>query len=380
MHKFLFYFSLLSVLITLSCKSNQQELPAPQEETATETPDFFRGADLSYVNEMEDCGAEYFDEQGQKKDPYQLFKDAKTNLIRVRLWHHPNWTAYSNFEDVKKTITRAKAQDMRVLLDFHYSDDWADPHKQIVPAAWLPVVHNTTTLGDSLYNYTFNTLKKLHELNLLPDFVQVGNEINIEILQDPDDTYDLINWDRNAFLLNKGLQAVRDASSQFDKKIESILHVAQPENAAWWFEEAHQNGITNYDWIGISYYPKWSDVSLDQLPSSIKTLIDTYNKPLMVVETAYIYTLDNKDDANNILGTDSAIEGFDISPQGQYDYLKALEEKIKEGGGHGLLYWEPAWVSTPCSTRWGQGSHWDNATLFDHNNRATVGMRYFKGD
>ena len=119
---------------------------------------------------------------------------------------------------------------------------------------------------------------------------------------------------------------------------------------------------------------------LNQLPSAIKTLTTTYGKPLMVVETAYPYTLNDVDAAGNILGQDAAIPGYAISPQGQYDYLRALEQKISEGGGSGLIYWEPAWVSTSCSTRWGQGSHWDNATLFDQDNRAHVGMRYFKGE
>ncbi|MFK7981938.1 MAG: arabinogalactan endo-beta-1,4-galactanase [Saprospiraceae bacterium] len=365
-----------------SCELNKDNIPStPEPETEVETtPTFYRGADLSYVNEMEDCGAKYYNEEGAEQDLFQIFKEAKTNLVRVRLWHNPDWTDYSNYQDVKKTIARAQALDIPVLLDFHYSDDWADPDKQKVPSAWLPVVNNTNILGDSLYNYTFKVLENLNSENLLPEFVQVGNETNIEILQAPDGDYEQINWTRNATLIKKGLKAVRDASTQFDKKIESFLHVAQPENALWWFDEATQNGVTDYDWIGISYYPKWSDYSLNQVPNAIQTLTQTYSKRLMVVETAYPYSLGNIDAANNILGQDAAIPGFDISPQGQYDYLTTLEQKIKEGGGSGLIYWEPAWVSTSCSTRWGQGSHWDNATLFDQNNRAIIGMQYFKSN
>ncbi|MEN0002520.1 MAG: glycosyl hydrolase 53 family protein [Bacteroidota bacterium] len=378
---FLPAFFLISLSL-VSCELNKDvTVPASQQEPEVETPsDFYRGADLSYVNEMEDCGANYFDEQGTEKDPYQIFKDAKMDLVRVRLWHSPDWTDYSNFEDVKKTIARAKALELSVLLDFHYSDDWADPQKQLVPAAWLPVVNNTSVLGDSVYNYTFRVLEELNQEGLLPEFVQIGNETNIEILQDPNGNYEQINWTRNAALINKGLKALRDAAAQFDQKIESFLHIAQPENALWWFDEARQNGVTDFDWIGISYYPKWSNYALNQLPNAIRALTETYNKPLMVVETAYPFTLNNKDNAGNILGQDAAIPGYEISPQGQYDYLKMLEEKIEEGGGSGLIYWEPAWVSTSCSTRWGQGSHWDNATLFDQNNRAHIGMQYFNGN
>ncbi|HMQ49388.1 MAG TPA: glycosyl hydrolase 53 family protein [Saprospiraceae bacterium] len=370
---------LLAVLLLGAC-SKADESPMTEEETPKENPSFFRGGDLSYVNEMLDCGAQYLDETGTKKDPYQIFQEAGTNLIRVRLWHNPDWTAYSTLEDVKKTISRAKALQIPVLLDFHYSDDWADPAKQKVPAAWLPVVNNTSVLGDSLYNYTFQVLKQLNDAGLLPEYVQVGNETNAEILQDPNKTYNSIDWTRNAFLFNRGLQAVRDAAQTFGVDIQSMLHIAQPENALWWFAVAQQNGITNYDWIGISYYPLWSDYAMENLPTAIRTLTTTYGKRLMVVETAYPFTLQNNDSANNILGQDAAVAGFPISEQGQFDYLKALEKKIVDGGGEGLIYWEPAWVSTSCSTQWGQGSHWDNATLFDHNNRANQGMQYYKGE
>lgn len=375
-------FFLLAIIFFAACDSNKENpIPEEEEEEPMEEPSaFFRGADLSYVNEMLDCGAAYVNESGMTQDPYQIFQEAGADLVRVRLWHDPNWTNYSNFEDVKKTIARAKASNMQVLLDFHYSDEWADPAKQFVPDAWLPVVNNLPVLGDSVYNYTFEVLKKLNAENLMPEFVQVGNETNSEILQDPNGTYNTINWERNSFLLNKGLKAVRDVANAFSKEVETFLHVAQPENALWWFAEAQQSGLTNYDWIGISYYPLWSDVTLANLPAAIQTLTTTYGKRLMVVETAYPYTLDNQDSANNILGQDAAVAGFAISPQGQYDYLKTLEQKITEGGGEGLIYWEPAWVSTSCSTQWGQGSHWDNATLFDQNKRANVGMNYYKGE
>ena len=375
----IFLWSLFLICFSLSaCQSKKGE--ASTNASQPDEPTFYRGADLSYVNEMLDCGAVYYDEQGIEKDPYRIFKDAQANLVRVRLWHTPEWTDYSSFQDVRNTIARSKELGMKVLLDFHYSDDWADPHKQMVPAAWLPVVNEVNILGDSIYNYTFDVLAKLQEQNLLPELVQVGNEINIEILQDTIYTDAKINWKRNAFLINKGLQAVKDAAMQFEAEISTVLHIAQPENALLWFDEAHQNRVTNYDWIGISYYPKWSEYSINELPGAIQTLIKTYNKPLMVVETAYPYTLNNADKANNILGKDAAIPEFEISPMGQYNYLKYLEEKIIEGGGAGLIYWEPAWVSTACSTRWGQGSHWDNATLFDQNNRPNIGMQYFKGE
>ena len=99
----------------------------------------------------------------------------------------------------------------------------------------------------------------------------------------------------------------------------------------------------------------------------------------MVVETAYPFTLTDADSAGNILNADALVSGYPASQQGQLDYLNALQNIIEDAGGKGLVYWEPAWVSTPCSTLWGQGSHWDNATLFDHSNKATLGMQFYSG-
>ena len=156
-----------------------------------------------------------------------------------------------------------------------------------------------------------------------------------------------------------------------------MLHIAQPENALWWFEQASNNGVTDYDWIGLSYYPKWSEYNLNNVGEALSTLILTYDKKLMVVETAYPYTLTDIDNANNILGNDALINGFPATEQGQLDYLNNLSQAIYDAGGMGLIYWEPAWVSTSCSTLWGQGSHWDNATLFDANNKAHSGMNFY---
>ena len=371
---FITFLSLFAVVLN-SCSSNSNSNYVnsnPSEAT------FYYGADLSYVNEMEDCEAIYFDTNTIQKNPYQIFKDAGCNLVRVRLWHNPTWTNYSNFNDVKSTIQQAKSKNMKVLLDFHYSDSWADPEKQEIPAAWLSEIDNTVNLGNLLYNYTYNTLENLSNLNLLPDFVQVGNEINPMILQHGDLVWP-IDWERNSYLINKGIQAVRDLSQNKNRTIGVMLHIAQPENALWWFEQATASGVTDFDWIGLSYYPKWSEYGLNNLQTPLTTLMNTYNKRLMIVETAYPFTLDEGDGANNILGEDALISGYPATQQGQLDYLNQLQSIVENAGGEGVIYWEPAWVSTNCSTLWGQGSHWDNATLFDHNNKPTLGMQFFNG-
>lgn len=383
--KFLFkiLFAMLIVLYSCSSKDTNNSDNNPSDNNPSDNnpivinPDtFYYGADLSYVNEMEDCGATYYDSNNNNKDPFQIFKEEGTNLVRIRLWHNPTWTNYSNFNDVKTSIQRAKAQGMKVLLDFHYSDTWADPSQQEIPAAWLSEINNTANLGTLLYNYTYDTLNSLYNINLLPDIVQIGNEINGMILQEGELVWP-INWSRNSYLINKGIEAVRDISTNYNKEIDVMLHIAQPENALWWFEQAAQNSVTDFDWIGVSYYPAWSDYSLNNLQTPLTTLKNTYNKRLMIVETAYPFTLSNTDSANNILGNDALVSGYPATQQGQLDYLNQLKIIVENAGGEGIVYWEPAWVSTDCFTQWGQGSHWDNATLFDHNNKATLGMQFY---
>lgn len=360
------------ILLPYSCNRNNSDNTYSESLPIS----FYYGADLSYVNEMEDCGATYKNSNGTLQDPYVIFRDAGTNLVRLRLWHNPTWTNYSNFQDVKQSIQRAKDLGMRVLLDFHYSDTWTDPSQQQIPAAWLYSVDNTEGLGNLLYNYTYNTLLELSNDGLLPNIVQVGNEINPMILQDGDLIWP-IDWERNSYLINKGIEAVRTIAQVKNETVEVMLHIAQPENGLWWFEQATNNGITDFDWIGLSYYPIWSDYGLDDVQTPLTTLVNTYNKRLMIVETAYPFTLENADSANNILGSDALVNGYNASQQGQLNYLNELKNVVKNAGGEGVVYWEPAWVSTGCNTLWAQGSHWDNATLFDNNNKVTLGIQFY---
>lgn len=375
----------LQILITLlifvsflSCSSSENN---PNEDPTDdgiidEDISFYYGADLSYVNQMEDCGAIYTNSNGVVKDPYTIFKDAGANLVRVRLWHNPTWTNYSNYNDVKLTIEKAKANGIKVLLDFHYSDTWADPSHQQIPAAWLSQINNTAALGDLLYDYTYETLNNLSNSGLLPDIVQIGNEINPMILQDGDLQWP-IDWTRNSALINKGIKAVRDISAAKNKEIEVMLHIAQPENGLWWFEQATQNGITDFDWIGLSYYPIWSDYNLNNVGGALSTLINTYNKRLMIVETAYPFTLNFDDSTNNILGSNALISGYEATQQGQLNYLNQLKTVVKNSGGEGIIYWEPAWVSTLSNGC--EGSAWENAALFDFNHKANLGMQFYNG-
>jgi arabinogalactan endo-1,4-beta-galactosidase len=338
--------------------------------------DFYFGADLSFADEMSDCGALYKD-GGAPKDVFALFKDHGYDLARIRIWVDPHWTNYSTGADVKRSIKRARAAGMKVLLDFHYSDDWADGDKQIVPAAWANI-KDTAKLADTVYRYTFDVLAALDQDGLMPDMVQVGNETNGEILMPaPPAKGQAIDWVRNAALINAGIKAVRDAGAKSAIKPLVMLHIAQPENVEPWFADAAKAGVADFDEIGISYYPKWSKYALAGLTGTINRLRHRYPKVgVMVVETAYPWTVGYKDNTGNVLGADSLLPAYRPTPEGQKQFLSNLTQAVINGNGNGVVYWAPDWVSTSCRTRWGQGSSWENATLFDFDGKALPAVDY----
>jgi arabinogalactan endo-1,4-beta-galactosidase len=331
-------------------------------------PPIYLGVDISYANEMDDCGAVY-KSGGKTVDQYQFFKSAGANTARIRIWNDPDWTKYSNLADVKRSIRRAKAAGLQVLLDFHYSDDWADGDKQVAPKAWAKL--STPDQAKALYAFTHDTLAELHREGLMPDLVQVGNETNGEIVSSLAKAKEPIHWDRNALLFNAGIKAVRDAGRETGTRPRIMLHIAQPENAEPWFEAATKAGVTDYDIIGLSYYSKWSKRSMAQLGQTINRLRHTYAADVLVVETAYPFTAQNADASPNLLGEDSLIAGYPATPDGQKRYLVDLTQLVLSSGGTGVFYWEPAWVSTKtCGTRWGKGSNWENAAVFDYKGEA----------
>lgn len=337
----------------------------------------WRGVDLSYVNELEDCGAVYRGGDGIA-DPYRILADAGANIVRLRLWVDPDWTRYSTLSDVKRSIMRARAAGMDVLLDFHYSDDWAHPGKQLRPTSWPPA-SDADALADALADYTESTLRGLAADGLMPDVVAIGNEINTNLLVDNETADDHpIDWTRNARLLKAAIEAARSVETNDHAPVQIMLHVAQPENVEKWFDDALAHGVTDFEHIGISYYPKWSTVAFADLEETLAHFRAKYARSISIVETAYPWTLDDNDAASNLLAEDSLEPGYPATREGQREFLLDLRTSVQEAGGNGLIYWEPAWVSSSCVTRWGDGSHWENAALFDFGNRLLPGAAYLE--
>ncbi|MFW6205759.1 MAG: glycoside hydrolase family 53 protein [Gemmatimonadota bacterium] len=368
---------------------NGEEPEEPYTPVFYAPDELVMGADLSYVNQILDHGGTYRDSLGVRS-PYAIFADHGTNVVRLRLWHDPEWVRtevygdstvplYSGLEDVTEASRRSKQRGMQVNLDVHYSDIWADPGRQDVPAAWRGIT-DLDVLADSVYGYTRAVLEHLDSEGLLPEMVQVGNETNCGMLVTgtapgfPELDVCEGHWAAQGAVLNAGIRAVRDVAP--DTRV--ILHIAQPENVRWWFDGiTGAGGVTDFDIIGFSYYSPWSDESLSSIAGHVADWRQRYGKAVMVMETAYSWTLQNADGYGNIFGPDSVVEGYPATPAGQRQYMVDLVQQVIDGGGSGVFYWEPAWITSDMKDLWGTGSSWENNALFDFQGAVHEGMRFY---
>lgn len=375
--KYSTFFSI--VFLFYSCHT-KKELAGKSSKKSYLWNEFSMGVDLSYVNQVEDYQGIYKD-SNIVKDPFVIMKNHGANTVRVRLWHTPKWVGalnggkmYYDLTGAEKTIRRAKEAGMAVSLDIHYSDRWADPDHQEIPAAWNGLT--LVVMKDSVYNYTSSVLNYLKAKNLVPEMVQIGNEVNSGMLW-PTGKVTGNNWTAFAQLLNSGIKAVRDFSVTSSIKPKIILHVAQLQHTDYWTKGITSNGVTDFDILGLSHYTKWSTVqNMQAVTDSIQQFVNRFGKTVMVVETAYPFTGDNADGYTNIFSASDAAPGYNVSKEDQLRYMKDLTQAIIKGGGKGIMYWEPAWISSKLNDGWGIGSSWENNAFFDFNGNALPVMDY----
>lgn len=337
--------------------------------TISEGQQFYVGADLSYTNELEDTGIRYM-ENGKEKDIFTLVKEYGANMIRLRLWHNPTWTNYSNYNDVKKSAKRIKSSGMSILLDLHYSDSWTDPEKNLIPSAWKPIVNNLTALSDSVYNYTYSTLVAMKRASILPTAIQIGNETNNNILVSDNSQLLPLDVERNVKIFNAGIKAVKDFNLNYNKNIKTVLHIAMSNTDVLnWVSNVKSHGILNFDIIGVSYYPQWQFYTPVELGTLASTIYNTYGIRLMVAETGHIWTRGWNDQCHNLMSNMAPGYPETPCPQLQKDFLIEVKNAVKNNHGYAVLAWEPGWVSSTNKTLWGIGSNWENVAFFDFNNR-----------
>jgi arabinogalactan endo-1,4-beta-galactosidase len=339
-----------------------------------------RGADISSLNKSEDFGGVYRTEDGKKRDALRILSSYGMNWARLRVWVDPA-DGYHDKEELLEMAKRLKKNDMQLLVDFHYSDSWADPGKQIKPAAWQNLTFNQ--LKQAVYDHTYDVCSSLVKQKTPPAMVQLGNELNSGMLWPDGHTWNPPNWDNLAELLTAGYDAVKDCSPS----TRVMLHLANGGDNGlyrWWFDNITQRGV-QFDVIGASYYSYWHG-SLEALQYNLNDFTARYNKDVVVVETAYPFTLEDDDGWPNIIGLENQLTpGYPAAPEGQAAMLRAVMDVVRavpNGRGLGIFYWDATWTGVP-GNGWDpadptSGNAWENQALFDFNDLPLPALNEFR--
>lgn len=335
---------------------------------------FLHGADVSFVDRLEEAGVVFRDDAGAA-DLFALLKRHGFNAVRLRLWHTPA-DGYSGLPRTLALAQRAEAAGLHLLLAIHYSDTWADPAQQAKPAAWQPLPFDA--LRDSVRTYTERVLTALVDQGTPPALVQLGNEITGGLLWDDGrvgGTFDTPQqWRSLADLLTAAQEGVTAAFPDPALRPLTLMHLDRGGDAAaiqWFFDHLRDEHVV-FDAIGLSYYPWWHGDLVD-LSAALALAATRYQKPVFLVETAYPWTLDWFDDTHNLIGqTDQLLLGFPASVEGQTAFLQAVATRVREtpeGYGQGVFYWAPEWI--PARTF---GSSWENLALFAPDGQALASL------
>ena len=342
------------------------------------------GADISHLPQLEAAGAKFYDHDAKSpEDLLLILKRNGVNRIRLKVWNEPGKYAefpsdqsgpegYNNPAHVVAMAKRAEAAGLKVMIDFHYSDWWADPGKQTMPVAWRNL--DAAAVSEKLYAFTRDVMQQLKDAGVTPAEVQVGNEISNGMMWP---LGRVPEWDNLASFIKAGARAVKEVSPSS----RVVLHLdAGGDNARCrrWFDAMLQRGVS-FDVIGLSFYPVWHG-SLADLKQNMDDLSQRYAKPLIVVETAYPWTTQNGDSQKNIY-TSTGSETYPMTQPGQQQFLTALWQTVKavpQGRGEGVIYWEPDFIpQAGAGWKAGAGDEWDNVTLFDFQGRALPGLKTF---
>ncbi len=423
---FLFSFCFLFVLIFSNFQTTMRVEAATTSVSGVSTisnlsSDFIKGVDISAVTALENSGATFSYLDGTEGVIFDILAGAGVNYVRIRIWNNPydSSSPYKGYGggncdlyNAKVLGKRATDAGMKVFIDFHYSDFWADPEKQYAPKEWAD--YSVSEKETAVYGYTYWALGELLDYGVDIGIVQIGNETNGSMCGVGglyDGTWDLSTG--VAAMMQQGCYAVDDINSAYGTSILKALHFTDLlTNGEWYAQCLDEQGV-DYDIFSTSFYPMWHGTTSD-LATTLTNIAKTYNKKVMVAEVAYPYTMTDSDGTGNTVSSTSGCSylNYDISVDGQAQALRdvfaavnQVNTNYKSGYGLGAFYWEPEWIGVDSST-WGtygsgwasstsgnyellysssvnyysttdKGSSWDNMTLFDSNGQAMKSLYVF---
>lgn len=367
---------------------------------------FIRGMDASSVLSLENSGVTYYNYDGKEQDVFMTLAQSGVNYIRLRIWNDPydeNGNGYGGGNnDIDTAIElgkRATKYGMKVCIDFHYSDFWADPKRQHAPKVWEGMTGEEKC--DALYDFTKKNLTQILDAGVDVGMVQIGNEIN-NGMSGETDVSTVMN------LLCAGSNAVREISGIYEKDIQIAVHYANIDAPDQINQIATnlQNHDVDYDILGLSYYPFW-DGTTENMQTVVKNIRENYDKKVMIAETSYCYTSEDGDGFDNSLtGTDDLVEGYAATVQSQATMIRDICAAANEAGALGVFYWEGTWIpvgkatedNSPTWEKFGSGwassysagydpedaglyyggCSWDNQAMFDFDGHPLASLNVFK--
>ena len=400
------------------------ELPAQAEEAGVYvepidglSEDFIRGVDISSIIAEEKSGVVYYNEEGAEQDIFQTLAQNGVNYIRVRVWNDPyneNGSGYGGGNNDTKTAAeigaRAAKYGMKLCVDYHYSDFWADPNKQQCPKAWEGMAIEDKS--EALYQFTKESLSEIIDAGAVIGMVQIGNETNNGMSGETD-------WTKRRQLMQAGSRAIRETAQETGQDMQIAVHFTDVSDKKGTLAIAQKllDKEIDYDIFAVSYYPFWHG-SLENLTDVLREISGEYGKKVLVAETSYPYTDGDGDgSANSIGGTDVTPE-YAVSAQGQTNEIRDVCAAVADVGeaGLGVFYWEPAWIPVNVyqedapdaasallanqesweknGSGWASsyaasydpkdagvyygGSSWDNQALFDYEGHPLDSLKVFK--
>ena len=391
-----------------------------------------RGMDISSYFALKKAGVKYYDYEGNETPLLKVLHDNGINYIRIRIWNDPfnadGETYGGGGNDVSTGVEIAKEAakyDMKVLLDFHYSDFWAEPAVQLVPKAWKKDVNNTEKMCSDVYDFTKESIQKFKDAGANIGMVQVGNEITNGLLgiysnRDKGESFNVIWGDKKKSTeVNKYLKAGIKAVREYTPQALVALHLETPN--VWKYKtimNTWKRDNVDYDVLGSSYYPFWSIAAKANTPKTLKdvqTLAASYGKMFAVFETSWVNSLNDGDGTPNSIGDSTSTGAYEVGPQGQVNELTDLYDTVlSQDNGLGTFYWEGAWIPVKAGwtnweynkqiadqygtgwaskgalgyfpdskmyykgkAAWG-GTSWDNQALFDINGYPLQSLKFYK--
>jgi arabinogalactan endo-1,4-beta-galactosidase len=340
-----------------------------------------RGGDRSFTPQLEAAGITFTD-RGVTRPVERILARHGANVVRLRVWTDPP-PGYSDAASALRMAVRAKRAGMKVLLDLHYSDFWADPGHQTTPAAWQG--QDLPTLAATVYSYTRDIIARFARHGAAVDIVQIGNEVTAGMLWPIGQIYqaDGAHFPEFSTLLKAGIAGAR-AGNPRHHRLDTMVHIDKGGDnggTQWFYDHIAEQGV-EFDLIGLSYYAMWHG-PFSALSANLADTATRYGKPVVVVETAYPWTLDNGDQLGNFIYTPDQLPDavtYPATPAGQAAYFEALRDvllSVPNGRGLGFVDWSPEWIP---GVGWapGEGNPNDNLTMFDWTGAALPSVHSFR--